>query len=911
MRDYLQRLIALIKGNIKMTTHKISEYLYEVKYTVLDYDFAKAYFKTHYVPVQGGCSVVRKGYQIGRNLDWYYDHEAEFIVETAAGMGRYASKGFAGTIAELTNTAVEEDGILDDIAKVLPFRMLDGINEKGVYASVNMLSNDATRSLADAGTTPMIEDREEICSIMAVRYILDKFATAQEAAEYIRDYVRVYPPIADGVKHDVQIVVADTTGTWVLSFEGTETRVITEEFHGVVTNFRLGGTTLVDGAYAIDGSNIEDYGSGVERANVALSMVSSSAIEEIMRSLHYTHAYDDNSPWLTEFVGIHSATIHDTATLRDSQIAARALYLATTRDKADTWHTTHTIVYDLDNKMAWCYTQQDDRKFRVLFVESSEGQVGPQGPEGPQGPQGPQGEKGEKGEPGHSGSYFPAVTIFGHPHIEGPQISGFSADDYLQFPFVVNFAGRPWTLHFDIATGADVSQQHNIFDSQFGLAFAFANGHFVMAMSSNGTSWDLGANEGTYAILPNQTYHIRMSWDGQTYKLEWSIDEVEWLTDIQVASTASLYPRQIVIGKDIFTGTHFYNGSINFAHAQLTIAGLVVWEGMTEVGTVTRMAIDMSNIDEEGIAKMEQIVGSFYVKGSMIRGNINLTGGTISGSSISASEIRAGSNTTISRNGIVVGSGTGSISAGFIYGSSISASEIRAGINTTISGSGIVVGGGAGSITAGFISGSSISASEIRAGSNTTISRNGIVVGGGAGSITAGFISGSSINASEIRAGINTTISGSGIVVGSGTGSISAGFISGSSISASEIRAGINTTISGSGIVVGSGTGSISAGFISGSSISASEIRVGINTTISGSGIVVDGGTGSITAGVISGYTIQVGSNTFISGGGITGPGFYYGSFYLSGNGFVLSGGALIMGSVTLSGGDIEKLHNL
>lgn len=372
MRDYLQQLIARIKGNVKLTTHKLDEYLYEIKYTVLDYDFAKAYFRSHYVPVQGGCSVVRKGNQIGRNLDWYYDHEAEFIVETAAGMGRYASKGFAGTISELTNTAVEEDGILDDIAKVLPFRMLDGLNEKGVYASVNMLNNDSTRSLADAGTTPLIEEREEICSIMAVRYILDKFATAQEAAEYIRDYVRVYPPIAGGVKHDVQIVVADKTGTWVLSFEGDTTIVMSNEFHGVMTNFRLYGTALEEGYYDIYFSNIEDYGSGVERANVAIDMLPTSAIDDIMRSLHYTHSYDENSPWLTEFVGINGATIHDADILRENQIAARALYLDTTRDKADTWHTTHTIVYDLDGMMASYYTQQDDSEFRVFFVESGD-----------------------------------------------------------------------------------------------------------------------------------------------------------------------------------------------------------------------------------------------------------------------------------------------------------------------------------------------------------------------------------------------------------------------------------------------------------------------------------------------------------------------------------------------------------
>lgn len=255
----------------------------------------------------------------------------------------------------------------------------------------------------------------------------------------------------------------------------------------------------------------------------------------------------------------------------------------------------------------------DAFKYSDFTPEQLEGLRGPRGfqgekgDRGEQGIQGEKGEKGDKGEPGASVTFFPAVTIFGQPHIEGPQISGFSANDYLQFPFVVNFAGRPWELHFDIATGADVSKQHNIFDSQFGLAFAFANGHFVMALSSNGTSWDLGAPEGTHAILPNQTYHIRMSWDGSIYKLEFSTDEVTWTTDITVSSTASLYPRQIVIGKDILTGTYLYNGSINFADARLTIAGVIVWEGMEEVGTATRMAIDMSNIDEAGKKKVNDV----------------------------------------------------------------------------------------------------------------------------------------------------------------------------------------------------------------------------------------------------------------------------------------------------------------
>lgn len=214
--------------------------------------------------------------------------------------------------------------------------------------------------------------------------------------------------------------------------------------------------------------------------------------------------------------------------------------------------------------------------------------------------------KGEKGDKGDSITMFPNVTIFGQPIIQESQISGFTAQNYVQFPFVVDFAGRYWQLDCSITTGADVSQQHNVFDSNFGLAFAFSGGKFVLAMSSNGTSWNLGATSGTHTILANTTYYIRISWDGATYKLAYSTDKESYIDDIVVASAESLYPRQIVIGKDL-ANLHIFNGSINMSDAHLSISGKIVWEGMDDAGLATRMAIDLSNIDAEGKQKLNEV----------------------------------------------------------------------------------------------------------------------------------------------------------------------------------------------------------------------------------------------------------------------------------------------------------------
>lgn len=337
----------------RKVTRRYTDLLHRVRYTALDYSFAQDYFKTHYSPIVGGCSVVRKGNKIARNLDWYYDNEVEFIIETDASLGRHASKGIAATIAGLTKDVVKM-GIRGDMARVLPFRMTDGMNDAGVYASVNVVSGNATRSIDDAGTTPSIEQHDEICLAMIVRYILDNFGSAKDACEYIRDYVRVYAPISEREgKSEVQVCVADKEHTYVLAFDGTQTRILESEFHGVLTNFRLADTTLVGGRYSLTGSNIEDYGQGIERANVALSKMQDDApIEDIIYALRYTYAYEVESDfrgdWLTEFTGIDNATIHDADKLRAIQEKAHARYLATTREKGDIWHTTHTIIYDLD-----------------------------------------------------------------------------------------------------------------------------------------------------------------------------------------------------------------------------------------------------------------------------------------------------------------------------------------------------------------------------------------------------------------------------------------------------------------------------------------------------------------------------------------------------------------------------------
>lgn len=202
---------------------------------------------------------------------------------------------------------------------------------------------------------------------------------------------------------------------------------------------------------------------------------------------------------------------------------------------------------------------------------------------------------------------FPNATIFGQPTIQDGQVSGFSATNYLQFPFLVNFAGRNWQIDCAFTTGEDVTRQQNILDSAYGLAFAVRGGKLVIALSSDGSTWNLGEHVSDLEVLAETTYRARLTFYGSQYKVAVSTDGGETYTDyITYSSSDSLAPKQMLIGTTT-DGAGWFSGSINMNNAYLTISEKVVWQGMDDAGLSTRMALDMSNIDDAGKDRLKHL----------------------------------------------------------------------------------------------------------------------------------------------------------------------------------------------------------------------------------------------------------------------------------------------------------------
>ena len=203
--------------------------------------------------------------------------------------------------------------------------------------------------------------------------------------------------------------------------------------------------------------------------------------------------------------------------------------------------------------------------------------------------------------------------IGGNLNIDHGNVSEFSTTDYMQFPFVFNFNNYHWTLEMGFTTGSAVTTQQNILDSYYGIAFAIRNGKFVLAISSNGSSWDIANTEGTYSVQTNTAYSVKISWDGTKYTLSYALDETNYTTDITVASALVHHSTQEYVGgePDLYgSGQHPFAGTINLNNWKLTVNNLEVWLGMDDVGLGSRANIDLSNLTEAGIEVIKSSVAT-------------------------------------------------------------------------------------------------------------------------------------------------------------------------------------------------------------------------------------------------------------------------------------------------------------
>lgn len=326
----------------------IDDYMYTRTYHGLDYDDALNYFNTNSGYSLGLCTSISVGPFLARNYDWTYDETAYFHVVNKRGLNtKYESRAICGGFSALTKEFVESEQS-SDLYKYVPFLCLNGINEKGVAVTVNVVPNDAGPT---TGTTPSGTLELTIPTTMVNRYVLDNFDSAQAAVEYLQEHVSVYTPSSGGFQSEVHFMIRDSQKTYLIEFILND-MVVTEMSQITwMTNFLLESVSYDSNNHVLP-DTVTDYGMGLERFDIVSDGIDTvtdvTSLMELMKDLYYTNAYKPDAVWKTEFTSEESGRkVTDPLEDFESVInTAREMYTRRTRD-GSLWQTCHTSIYNV------------------------------------------------------------------------------------------------------------------------------------------------------------------------------------------------------------------------------------------------------------------------------------------------------------------------------------------------------------------------------------------------------------------------------------------------------------------------------------------------------------------------------------------------------------------------------------
>lgn len=357
----------------------ITDYLYEVTYDNYEqYRSAAEKFFAKYNPKKelGGCSSVQNGMIRGRNYDWTYDDEPEFVIHVPAKEGRHASIGVAATteINAYELLEAKESSVYD----IIPYITLDGINDAGLTVNINVVG------YGEKGEYEMKtpdDESDDVCPLMVPRLLLDGAGSIDEAIELLKG-MDIY---SVGKEEEAHFMISGPQSKDDSTFNTVVVELIPDEnkhyqlsiidFNKgefvddkpIMTNFHLTG---------FDGSveSATKHPMGLERYHVLYDNFGQGkdvpGMLQLMKKVYYTRTYDlySDEYWYSEFtagdldmskIGEKSlgGDISKAGAFADAVQDAADKYSAMTRD-GKTWHTVHTSVYDIENKTLYVVPQE-------------------------------------------------------------------------------------------------------------------------------------------------------------------------------------------------------------------------------------------------------------------------------------------------------------------------------------------------------------------------------------------------------------------------------------------------------------------------------------------------------------------------------------------------------------------------
>ena len=166
-------------------------------------------------------------------------------------------------------------------------------------------------------------------------------------------------------------------------------------------------------------------------------------------------------------------------------------------------------------------------------------------------------------------------------------VSGFNTSNYLILPNSFDVSGNKiWELVTKVTTGSTIEEYASIFASINDGADALwletrSSKHWGLALTS-GSGWTIANHAvGSYTVQPNTSYWLKLSFNGNAYILSYSLDGVDYVTDITINSSTSIRTLPLAVGivKGGDAWKCSWNGSIDLNKSYIKINDELWWIG--------------------------------------------------------------------------------------------------------------------------------------------------------------------------------------------------------------------------------------------------------------------------------------------------------------------------------------------
>lgn len=167
-------------------------------------------------------------------------------------------------------------------------------------------------------------------------------------------------------------------------------------------------------------------------------------------------------------------------------------------------------------------------------------------------------------------------------------LSNFSSTAYAILPLPFAPSTNSWEVVFNITTGDSTTTRQFIVSAAYPIGcgafdILIQNGKFAINISSVGNTWDIASEvAGSYSVLTETEYYVKLAFDGTDYTLSYSLDGETYTTDITVTSSSTAYQLStLMLGLD-YTGSAFadpFLGTIDLNNSYINIGSTRSWSG--------------------------------------------------------------------------------------------------------------------------------------------------------------------------------------------------------------------------------------------------------------------------------------------------------------------------------------------